>query len=104
MKQTHFKAIVEQTRKAYEKEIGKSAEQKKRVEREQLKLDKQIERVMDLYSRGKISPDIIEKQIQALESQKADLQLELDGEPLAGNVIHRFERGKSHKVRVLLPT
>ena len=43
-------------------------------------MDKQIERVMDLYSRGKISPDIIEKQIQALESQKADLQLEMDGE------------------------
>ena len=80
LQKTHFTKVIEETKRAYREEIRKTKNDAHRFKLKIQEIDDQVTKLVKLYERGNISPDIIEKRIQELEQEKNDLQRVLDGE------------------------
>lgn len=80
LSRVHFERVIEETRKAYAKEIKRSQKDNTRHQKRIKELDDQISRLLSLFERGKVSTDIIESRIAELENEKENISDSMNGE------------------------
>lgn len=77
---THFERVIEETRRAYREEMRKTERDGARLRKEMEEIERKISLQMELFERGNISPEIIERRIMALEEEKRALADSLEGD------------------------
>ncbi|MBN2416961.1 hypothetical protein JXO52_14035 [bacterium] len=76
----HFVRVIEETKRLYQKEMKKSKDDTARLKRQIADIDEQVDRLMSLFERGQISPEIIESRISSLERQREEIENIFTGE------------------------
>ena len=80
LSRTHFQKVIEQTRRAYAEEIKRTQKNSARHQKRLDEIDQQIQRLLGLFERGNISPEIVEERVAGLESEKAGIKESMKGE------------------------
>ena len=88
---THFQNVIAATKQAYQAEIRKTQKDSSRIETRISELNSQIARLMELYERGKVSPETIENRVSLLEQERDNLQETLAGEQSIISIIQYAE-------------
>ena len=81
----------DRSKKAYREEIAHIQRDASRLKQRPLEIEQKITRLMTLYERGNISPEIIESRIKGLEREKAEIEDIFKGERQACSTIEYAE-------------